>query len=222
MADKTATSAKARSSAATAAKWAERLRGRSRMAVAAIGGVFLAGFLGVSRPLSKRVDSANERLSKAETRMMLAGDVLDLRRQAALYGKKLPRGVDTNDWTNYMLTIIRAERVKLLRMEPKEAKSLGPCKALAWQIEMQGDFASLSRIVQKLEHGERLIRIDRLIMQNIGRHVMMTLQVKGLALDVPPPGGKQVKDKGAAPAAPPAEKVKPVGNTVAEVEVTPP
>ena len=38
----------------TAGKWAQRLRGRSRMAVAAIGGVFLIGFMGVSRPLSAR------------------------------------------------------------------------------------------------------------------------------------------------------------------------
>src|SRR5213593_3749412 len=84
-------------------KWAERLRGRSRMALAAIGGVFLVGFLGVSRPLSQRIDGANERLVKATARAQLADDVGDLRHQASLYQKKLPRGVDPNDWTNYLL-----------------------------------------------------------------------------------------------------------------------
>src|SRR6059058_3558005 len=88
-------------------KWAERLRGRSRMAVAAIGGVFLVGFLGVSRPLSQRIDGANDRLAKANSRAQLAGEVSDLRHQAALYHTKLPRGVDPNDWTNYLLEGIR-------------------------------------------------------------------------------------------------------------------
>src|SRR5215213_1636467 len=100
-----------------AGKWAERLRGRSRMAVAAVGGVFLIGFLGVSRPLSQRIDGANDRLAKASSRAQLASEVYDLRHQASLYTKKLPRGVDFNDWTNYLLEGIRAEPVRLVRME---------------------------------------------------------------------------------------------------------
>jgi hypothetical protein len=182
-------------SQSTAAKWAERLRGRSRMAVAAIGGVFLVGFLGVSRPLGQRIDTANERLSKAVTRAILGSDVHELRRQSSLYAKKLPRGVDTADWTNYLLTGIRAERVKLIRMDPKDVKSLGPCKVLSWQIDMQGDFESLSRVVATMENGQRLVRIDRLVIQNPNGQLTMSLLVKGLALDVPP-------DKAAKPARP--------------------
>ena len=180
-------------SQSTAAKWAERLRGRSRMAVAAIGGVFLVGFLGVSRPLGQRIDTANERLSKAVTRAILGSDVHELRRQSSLYAKKLPRGVDTADWTNYLLTGIRAERVKLIRMDPKDVKSLGPCKVLSWQIDMQGDFESLARVVSTMENGQRLVRIDRLVLQNANGQLAMTLLVKGLALDVPAEKGKPAK-----------------------------
>ena len=75
-------------------KWAERLRGRNRMAVAAIGGLFLLGVLGVARPLGQRIDSANERLTKAETRAKLASDVYELQHQANQYEKKLPKGVE--------------------------------------------------------------------------------------------------------------------------------
>ena len=177
----------------TAAKWAQRLRGRMRMAVAAIGGVFLVGLMIVSRPLSQRIDTANDRLVKAEARMVLAGDVHDLRRQAALYSKKLPRGIDTNEWTNYLLGIIRAERVKLIRMDPKDVKSVGPCKALSWQIDMAGDFQSLSRIVEKIENGQRLKRIDRLVLNSAGEHLTMSLFARGLALDVPITGPKTPK-----------------------------
>jgi hypothetical protein len=193
MADDPSQSAVPSKSAGTAAKWAQRLRGRVRMAVAAIGGVLLLGLFVVSRPLSQRIDTANDRLINAEARMILAGDVNDLRRQASLYTKKLPRGVDTNEWTNYLLGIIRAERVKLIRMDPKDVKSLGPCKALSWQIDMAGDFHSLSRIVEKLENGQRLIRIDRLGMNSAGQQITMSLFVRGLALDVPLSGPRTPK-----------------------------
>ena len=85
----------------------------------AIGGVFLMGFLGVSQPLGQRIDTANDRAAKAAARAMLAGDVANLRRQARLYQSKLPQGIDTNDWTNYILGFIRAQRVRLARIRPR-------------------------------------------------------------------------------------------------------
>ena len=177
-----------------ASQWAERLRGRSRMAVACIGGVFLLGFLLVCRPLSDRIDEANERLDKAVARATLGSDVYNLRRQAALFANKLPRGVDANDWTNYLLEGIRTERVRLIRMDPKDQLTLGPCKVLAWQIELEGDLESLGRVVQWLETGKRLVRIDRLVLQNPGGGLTMSLLVKGLALDAPAEKPRTPKD----------------------------
>jgi hypothetical protein len=166
------------------------------MAVAAIGGVFLVGFLAVSRPLSQRIDNADERLGKAVGRAQLAADVFDLRHLASLYNKKLPRGVDPNDWTNYLLEGIRRQPVRLIRMDPKEILGLGPCKVLSWQIEMEGNFESLGRVVEWLENGKRLVRIDRCILQSpAGKTVGMTLSVKGLALDIPPEKLKAEKEK---------------------------
>lgn len=170
-------------------KWAERLRGRARMAVAVIGGLFLLGFLGVSRPLGQRIDDANTRITKAEARAQLAGEVAGLRRQAGAYNKKLSRGVDLNDWTNYLLGGIRTQRVKLIRMDPKDVVTLGPCKIITWQVEMEGDFKSLAKIVEWIENGQRLMRIDRLIMQSPGGGgggvLVMSMTLRGLALDVP-------------------------------------
>src|SRR5690349_8890462 len=169
-------------------KWAERLRGRARMAVAVIGGLFMLGFLGVSRPLGQRIDDANTRLSKAEARAQLAGELAGLRRQASAYNKKLSRGVDLNDWTNYLLGGIRTQRVKLIRMDPKDVVTLGPCKIITWAVEMEGDFKSLAKIVEWIETGQRLMRIDRLIMQSPGGGggvLVMSMTLRGLALDVP-------------------------------------
>jgi type II secretory pathway component PulM len=194
----------------TANKWAERLRGRGRMAVAAIGGMFMAGFFGVSQPLSARIDTANERLAKANARAQLAGEVSELRHQAALYEKKLSRGVDPNDWTNYLLEGIRSQNVKLIRMDPKDTASMGPCKVLSWQIDIEGDLESLGRVVAFLENGSRLMRIDRVVLQSAKEGSLgMALLVKGLALDIPLEKVKEEKlkaEKRAAAAARNAEK----------------
>jgi hypothetical protein len=175
--------------------WAERLRGRSRMAVATIGGVFLFGFFLVSQPLSERIDKANLRLTRAETRARLANEVADLRKQSALYNKKLMRGIDLNDWTQYFLTGINAHRVRLIRMDPKDQLAMGPCKVLGWSIELEGDFESLSQVVEWLESGIRLIRVDKVLFE--GKHGRLTLgmSVRGLALDVPPEKLRAEKEK---------------------------
>ena len=165
------------------------------MAVATIGGMFLAGFFLVSKPLSDRIDLANTRLTRAETRMQLASDVTDLRHQASLYQKRLIRGIDLNDWTNYLLGGINGHRVRLLRMDPKDQLGLGPCKVLTWSIELEGDFESLSQVVEWLENGPRLVRLDRIVFE--GKHGRLTLgmSARGLALDVPPEKLRVEKEK---------------------------
>lgn len=166
--------------------WAERLRGRGRMAAAVIGGLLVVGIMGSANPLLDRTASAKARLKKAETRSALGDEVANLRKQAALYQKKLPVGVDLNDWTNYLIRGISAERVKLIRMDPKDQATLGPCKVLTWLIDMEGDYQSLARVVAWLENGERLVRIDHMVVQTPNGKLSMNLIVRGLALDKAP------------------------------------
>jgi type II secretory pathway component PulM len=176
-------------------KWAERLRGRSRMAVAVIAGVFVIGFVGVARPLSQRIDTANERLTKAGSRAQLAGEVADLRRQASLYKNKLCRGIDPNDWTDFLLGGIRAQRVRLVKMEPRDPLTLGPCKVLTWNIELEGNLESIGKVVEWLENSPRIVRIDRLVMESPhGGRIGALMVIKGLALDVPLDKSKAAKE----------------------------
>jgi hypothetical protein len=199
--------------------WAERLRGRTRMAVVCVGGVFALGLFCVANPLSERIAAAQQRADKAAARGVLAGDVASLRSQADLYRKRVPKGVDLNDWTQYLLEGVRTQRVKLVRMEPKDQASLGPCRVLAWQIQLEGDFPSLCRVVEWMENGPRLVRIDRLVFQVPSGQLSMTLIVRGLAMEkaeaTKPKAESTLKRNGTAqhrPAAtqPKAQSTKPV------------
>jgi len=165
--------------------WADRLRGRARMALACLGGILGVGLLCVTNPLVDRIATAKDRLKKAETRAALAESITNLRHQATLYQKKLPTTVDLNDWTHSLLTGLRSERAKLARMDPKDVLSVGPCKVLTWQIEMEGDYQSLCRALAWIENGPRLVRIDRMAMQSSNSKLSMLLIVHGLAMDKP-------------------------------------
>src|ERR1051326_5891340 len=98
-------------------KWADRLRGRTQMALLCIGGVCVMGLIGVGNPLSDRITEAQDRLTKAVARAALASDVESLRRQSLLFRGKLPVSVDLNDWTQYLLSAVRSQRVKMVKMD---------------------------------------------------------------------------------------------------------
>lgn len=164
--------------------WAERLRSPARMSMVVIGAMIVAWIICVYSPLSQRMEAVSDRLHKAESRKGLAEEVQELRRQANLYSDRLPRGGDVNEWTQYLLATIRSQPVKLIRMDPRETTRLGPCKVLTWQIEMEGDLRSVGGVIEGLENGQRLIRIDRLILRNAAdptsERLLMAILVRGL------------------------------------------
>ena len=179
---------------------AEALRGRGRMGVACIGGVLVCGLMGVGNPLSERIVVAEKRLDKAVTRAGLASDVAGLRHQADLYHKRIPRGIDVNDWTQYILEIVRGQNVKLVKMEPKDQLQLGPCRVLAWQIEFEGPYEGLCHVVAGLENGSRIVRIDALRLQTPSGRLVMSMMLRGLTFEKPETPEKEARIKPTASA----------------------
>jgi hypothetical protein len=71
---------------------------------------------------------------------------------------------------------------------------------------MEGDFESLSKVVDWLENGERLIRLDRVVIQGANGHLTLSMLLKGLALDVPLEKLRAEKEKADLEAAKAAKK----------------
>src|SRR5262249_54288559 len=113
----------------------------------------------------------------------LAEDIAGLRKQAASYRNRVPRSVDINEWTQYLLEGIRQQRVKLIRMDPKDQLSMGQCKVLSFEVEIEGSFEALARVIAWIENGPRLMRIDSLRVQLPSGQLAMQLNVRGLAID---------------------------------------
>jgi hypothetical protein len=167
---------------APARTWQEQLRSPMRMSIFVLGSVFAMGLALVHMPLLNRMEVAGRRLQNAQKRHELAQEIVKLRQQAAAFEGRLPRGVNLTEWTEYLLNGARQTRVKVLRLEPKEVGKLGPCQVPEWRIELEGQFVELGRFVQWLEAGERVMRIDQIVVEPSDSQLKMSLQVKGLTL----------------------------------------
>ncbi len=78
-------------------------------------------------------------------------------------------------------------------MSPKDTEAMGPCKVLSWQIDLEGDYISLARVLAWLENGPRLVRIDHMSVQLPNGKLTMQLVVRGLAMDRSGPGTVSAK-----------------------------
>lgn len=156
------------------------LRTPTRLTGALLGGTLLAAIVAGYMPADAAAMTAGVRLKSAEKRAALASSLAGLRGEFELYEGRVPAGVNLTEWAEYLHSGIAETGVRLAFMQPKTATKLGPCTALAWQIELEGDFESMCEYVRWLESGERLMRIDRFAFERSGDRLTLTIVVKGM------------------------------------------
>ncbi len=156
------------------------LRTPTRLTAALLGGTLLAAVVAGYMPADAASLKAGVRLKSAEKRAALASSLAGLRAEFDLYESRVPEGVNLTEWSEYLHSGIAETGVRLVFMQPKTATKLGPCSALAWQIELEGDFESMCEYVRWIESGKRLMRIDRFAFERSGDRLTLTLVVKGM------------------------------------------
>ena len=150
------------------------------MTIAVLGGVLLAAlFAGYMPAESARVEALT-RLAKATKRAELGASLAGLKNERELYNKRVPKGANLTEWSEYLHGGATSIDVRMIFMEPKPAMKLGPCTALSWTIELEGSFDQLSEYVHWLENGERLMRIDRMVFDLSGKRLTLAMVVRGL------------------------------------------
>ncbi len=131
-----------------------------RVFVAAV--VFLVSYCGVYMPLDSSIIDTTRRLTKEEQRLSLARDIEHLRAQQKRFHNRVPTGLDTNEWVEYMLGEIRKLPLKLVALEAKTPQEIGPFKAVVINCDLEGAFHDMEKLVRWIEFNERLFRIDTL------------------------------------------------------------
>ena len=122
------------------------------------GLVVVIGYSTVYWPLSNDIAETQTRLGTAQKRLQLTRDIESLRIQFKRCQPRLSEKPDTNEWVQYLLSGLRKLPVQLHAMDFKPLKEVGPYKAIALRIEVEGSFDDLHAVLCWLETNKRLFR----------------------------------------------------------------
>ncbi len=182
----------------------ERLHSPVQLRLFLTGLVLLAGYAS-SLPLEGRLSETSSRLRAERRRLNLARDVEQLRADDQALQKRLPAppapskasagkskrptrpgpgGADgeANEWQRYMLGGIRRLPVKLVLLESDRPHSLGPFRVVGFQIALEGSFGDLHAFLTWLDTNERLMRVERVLLEPLRDHTALSLRVTVLGI----------------------------------------
>lgn len=138
----------------------ERLQNPTHLRALVTGLMLLFGYAGVFLPLNGGIEATTRQLAKERTRLELGGEVEKLRKQFAKFKDRLPKPRDPTEWVHYMMDGIRKFPIRQLKLDPEDARDLGPYKAVVMRMELEGTFRDLDSFLEWLETNPRLIRVD--------------------------------------------------------------
>jgi hypothetical protein len=129
------------------------------------GIVLLVGYAAVYMPLSDQIETASRTLAAETKRLDAAREIESLRAQFQKFKDRLPEKSDPNEWVEYVLGGVRRFPLKLVQWDSEPMREVGPYKAVALRLEMEGAFPDMNGFLAWLETNERLFRIDLLRIQ---------------------------------------------------------
>jgi|SRR5579885_2467512 len=142
-----------------------RLQDPLQVRLLVLGLALLIGYLGIYVPYDNQIRAASSKLAAERRRLELAGAVEDLRAEAGRFRQRFGQNADTNQWVRQVLGGLQGLPLKLVAYSPEPARDLGPYKAPALRLELEGRFADLTRYLRWLEGNERLLRVDSLAIE---------------------------------------------------------
>jgi Tfp pilus assembly protein PilO len=160
----------------------ERLHDPTQLRVFLTVAVLGIAYAAVYQPFDDRIAVTKRNLAEARTRLALAHEVEELRRQFHPVEARLSQKTDSKEWEQYMLTCIRQFPLKLESFQPLAPRELGPYKVIAMTIELSGSFADMDRFLYWLESNERLFRVDSISLTSAAQKNTRLMKIVVLGL----------------------------------------
>lgn len=161
-----------------------KLRLYSHLALVAVG------WFALISPLGDRLAKARKSLDKAHRNEARAKAHVHLVDQREQYEPLITGSEDLLDWQSFVLSKVDAAGVRLVSFEPYKADRRGDFQVMRFNINVMSDeYASLADFIDRLEHGERLVRLESLVLTQSSQSMVMTFMMRGMVLpgqpDVP-------------------------------------
>ena len=154
-----------------------RMRFYSHVALVALGWLLMLS------PLTDRLIDARTALAKAKKNERRATAQVHLVEQQELYRPLLTGSDNLLDWQNFLLSKVDRSGVELYTIEPYKADKRGPYTVMRFNISVKSDnYESLADLMDRIEHGERLVRVEDMQISQSSSFMLMTFVVRGLVL----------------------------------------
>jgi hypothetical protein len=139
------------------------------------------GIFGVERPLGLRLAKARTANLAAKKSSQMAEEVAFFTRQKAAYEPRAAVSGDITDWQNYVLEKLRCTKATLISLEPHKPLPKGVFTGARDGARRQGSsYREFADFVDRLEHGERLVRVEKLRMEKQQTSISLTCLIRGL------------------------------------------
>lgn len=145
--------------------------------------VLLIAYAAVYMPLADQIEATSRTLAAETRRLDAAREIESLRAQYQKFQKRLPEKSNPDEWVEYILGGVRRFPLKMVQFDADKLREVGPYKAVAFRVELEGAFPDMNGFLNWLETNDRLFRVDLVRIQphRSGNGTMvMTLTVLGV------------------------------------------
>lgn len=154
-----------------------------RLSIAAV--LLAVGLAAVTVPLGGSLESKQETLARTRERAEVAARLgLQVAACEAVASRLAPKA-DPVEWADYAVAGLRAAGLRLLSQEAPEIEEIGNFRLVRMRLRAGGSYAGIADFVDRLERGERLMRVDRLAVSFGQDELELELEVVGLAGSLP-------------------------------------
>ncbi|CAN5816229.1 hypothetical protein BH23PLA1_BH23PLA1_00970 [soil metagenome] len=122
--------------------------------------LFAAWYLACFLPIESKVEETKRKITSKRELLVLAEQVESLREETGKFLERLPEEADRSAWLNHLLQGVRERPIRLVSIDPKPSKAVGPHESAAATIVVEGTFEELERFLRWVEIGPNLQRIE--------------------------------------------------------------
>ncbi len=124
--------------------------------------LFLVGYLLWCGPAADELAEGRKKLERVAKRGKLAAELKHYAEQEAFVLDRIPKSEDLGDWQDYVMSLVGDTGAKLRKLEPRKGMQRGKYRIVIMEVEADGSYESVIQLIDRLEKGERLVRLDRL------------------------------------------------------------
>ena len=111
-------------------------------------------------PLIEQTEMTSARMGREQKRIATAREIEQLKKDLAPYQGLIPAGANLSELMRQVIDHLRTSPLKLLDLEARNAKDLGPYETIGLQLALEGEFTELDAFLGWIETDARHVRVD--------------------------------------------------------------